>query len=53
MSATNTIAQAFGEGANLYTDVLGIDIEGDTTAVTPSQLRKAYYRRALKVCCMN
>jgi hypothetical protein len=49
MSAATTIAQAFGEEANLYRVVLGIDTEGDTTAITPSQLRKAYYRRALKV----
>ena len=49
MSALDTITQAFGQEVNLYTDVLGIDVEGDTTAVTLSQLRKAYYRRALKV----
>jgi len=72
MSATTIIAQAFGEGANLYTTVLGIKTETssdsnttkkgrsgatnkstsspavpDTSSITPSQLRKAYYRRAL------
>ena len=43
MSAATTISQAFGEGANLYTIVLGLDDDKPTQ----SQLRKAYYRRAL------
>lgn len=58
MSATTIIAQAFGEGANLYTTVLGLEITTtnpssssssslDTSTITQSQLRKAYYKRAL------
>ena len=57
MSATTIISQAFGEGANLYTKVLGIqnnDGEStsttivDTSEISSSQLRKAYYKRALQ-----
>jgi curved DNA-binding protein CbpA len=42
MSAATVIAQAFGEGANLYTDVLETSPEA-----TQAQLRKAYYTKAL------
>lgn len=42
MSAATMIAQAFGEGANLYTDVLETSPEA-----TQAQLRKAYYTKAL------
>jgi curved DNA-binding protein CbpA len=42
MSAATIIAQAFGEGANLYTDVL--ETSPDATS---AQLRKAYYTKAL------
>jgi DnaJ family protein C protein 9 len=45
MSATTTIYEAFGPDANLYTQVL--KLPSDKSA-TPSQLRKAYYRQALK-----
>lgn len=43
MSAATIIADAFGEGACLYKDVL--EVERDATQ---AQLRKAYYRLALK-----
>lgn len=46
MSASTVIAQAFGENANLYVQVLGLEISGPE--VTSAQLRKAYYRQALK-----
>mmetsp|Transcript_18451 Transcript_18451/g.22595 ORF Transcript_18451/g.22595 Transcript_18451/m.22595 type:complete len:389 (+) Transcript_18451:33-1199(+) len=46
MSAITIITQAFGEDANLYTTVLGINRK-DNEEVSASQLRKAYYRRAL------
>jgi len=45
MSAATIISQAFGEGANLYTEVL--DTVSSTKSLTASQLRKAYYKRAL------
>jgi len=41
--SSDLIAQAFGENANLYATVLDTDQDS-----SPSQLRKAYYRRALK-----
>ncbi len=51
MSATTIIFQAFGEDANLYTTVLGLQTKNEDEATsqspTQSQLRKAYYRRAL------
>jgi DnaJ family protein C protein 9 len=50
MSAVTVISQAFGENANLYTVVLGLDeesINNNDKPLTQSQLRKAYYRRAL------
>jgi len=43
MSAATIIADAYGEDANLYTDVL--EVTADATA---AQLRKAYYRKALQ-----
>jgi len=46
MSASTIISQAFGEDANLYTTVLGLEMTGES--VSASQLRKAYYRQALK-----
>ena len=45
MSAATIISQAFGEGANLYSEVL--DTVSSTKSLTASQLRKAYYKRAL------
>lgn len=45
MSAATIISQAFGQDANLYTTVLQLPSDD---SVTPSQLRKAYYRQALK-----
>jgi len=42
MSAATIIADAFGEGACLYKDVLEVDRDA-----TQAQLRKAYYRKAL------
>ena len=42
MSAVTIIAEAFGEDANLYTDVLEVSSDA-----TPAQLRKAYYQKAL------
>jgi len=44
MSAATIISQAFGADANLYTTVLQLPSD---ESVTPSQLRKAYYRQAL------
>jgi len=46
MSAATIIEQAFGEDANLYTNVLNLPNKGPS--ITASQLRKAYYRQALK-----
>lgn len=46
MSAATIIEQAFGEDANLYTTVLNLPNKGPS--ITASQLRKAYYRQALK-----
>lgn len=46
MSGATIIAEAFGENANLYTQVLGLSSSGKD--VSASQLRKAYYKRALK-----
>lgn len=46
MSASTIISQAFGEDANLYTTVLGLEMAGES--ISASQLRKAYYRQALK-----
>jgi len=40
------ITQAFGEQSNLYTTVLGIK-NANPEKITSSQLRKAYYKRAL------
>jgi curved DNA-binding protein CbpA len=52
MSGYTLISQAFGEAANLYTDVLGIpsskNASDSFSSITPSQLRKAYYKRALE-----
>jgi len=45
MSSANVIAEAFGEGANLYSDVLALPSAGPD--VSPAQLRKAYYKQAL------
>lgn len=45
MSATTIVSEAFGSDANLYTEVLQLPSE---ESATPSQLRKAYYRQALK-----
>jgi DnaJ homolog subfamily C member 9 len=42
MSAATIIAEAFGEGADLYTDVLETSSDA-----TQAQLRKAYYQKAL------
>lgn len=47
MSATTIIFEAFGPDANLYTAVLQLPSD-ESESVTPSQLRKAYYRQALK-----
>ena len=46
MSAATIIEQAFGPAANLYIAVLNLVDQGPS--VTASQLRKAYYRQALK-----
>lgn len=43
MSAATILSEAFGENANLYSDVLNV-----TKDATPSQLRKAYYKLCLK-----
>ena len=43
MSAATILAEAYGESANLYTDVLKVSADA-----SPSQLRKAYYKRCLK-----
>jgi DnaJ family protein C protein 9 len=43
MSAATILSEAFGENANLYSDVLNV-----TNDATPSQLRKAYYKLCLK-----
>jgi len=43
MSAATILSEAYGESANLYTDVLNVSSDA-----TPSQLRKAYYKRCLK-----
>ncbi len=43
MSAATILAEAYGESANLYTDVLKVSSDA-----TPSQLRKAYYKLCLK-----
>ena len=52
MSGYTLISQAFGEGANLYTDVLGFPPTSSSSthfsSLAPSQLRKAYYKRALE-----
>lgn len=45
MSGATIVADAFGEGACLYTVVLGLPSAG--ADVTAAQLRKAYYKRAL------
>lgn len=47
MSASEIITNAFGEQANLYTNVLGIKNDINPINITASQLRKAYYKRAL------
>jgi len=44
MSAATILAQAYGEGACLYETVLEVPRNA-----TPSQLRKAYYKKALKL----
>ena len=44
MSGATIIAEAFGENANLYREVLGLCGKD----VSASQLRKAYYKRALQ-----
>jgi DnaJ family protein C protein 9 len=43
MSAATILSEAYGESANLYTDVLNVSSDA-----TPSQLRKAYYKLCLK-----
>lgn len=43
MSAATILAEAYGESANLYADVLKVSPDA-----TPSQLRKAYYKLCLK-----
>ena len=50
MSATTIIYQAFGENAHLYKTVLGMSLPPSSSwkDITTSQLRKAYYRRALQ-----
>ena len=45
MSAATTIANAFGEGANLYTVVLALEESGPD--VPHSKIRRAYYKRCL------
>mmetsp|Transcript_35849 Transcript_35849/g.72814 ORF Transcript_35849/g.72814 Transcript_35849/m.72814 type:complete len:353 (+) Transcript_35849:183-1241(+) len=45
MSAATTIANAFGESANLYTEVLALSASGPS--VPHAQIRRAYYKRAL------
>ena len=42
MSASTIISEAYGESACLYETVLGVSRDA-----TPSQLRKAYYKRCL------
>ena len=42
MSNATIVAEAFGEGTNLY-DILGVEADA-----TSAQLRKAYYRKALQ-----
>ena len=42
MSAATVISEAYGKGACLYETVLGVSSDA-----TPSQLRKAYYKRCL------
>jgi len=44
MSAATILADAYGESANLYTDVLNVSSDA-----TPSKLRKAYYKLCLKL----
>ena len=46
MAAATTIADAFGESADLYTDVLGLPESGPS--VPKAHIRRAYYRAALK-----
>mmetsp|Transcript_20443 Transcript_20443/g.31020 ORF Transcript_20443/g.31020 Transcript_20443/m.31020 type:complete len:332 (-) Transcript_20443:70-1065(-) len=46
MSAITIIEEAFGAEANLYTTVLGLSTDC-SESISSSQLRKAYYRRAL------
>jgi DnaJ family protein C protein 9 len=43
MSAATILAEAYGENANLYSDVLNVKNDA-----TPSQLRKAYYKLCLR-----
>ena len=43
MSAATILAEAYGESANLYNDVLNVSSDA-----TPSQLRKAYYKLCLR-----
>ena len=43
MSAATILSQAYGEGACLYETVLEV-----SKSATPSQLRKAYYKKALQ-----
>ena len=43
MSAATILSEAYGESANLYTDVLNVSSDA-----APSQLRKAYYKLCLK-----
>lgn len=45
MSAATTIANAFGENANLYTEVLALSASGPS--VPHAHIRRAYYKRAL------
>ena len=45
MSAATTIANAFGEGANLYTVVLNLTESGPDVPL--SRIRRAYYKRCL------
>ena len=45
MSAATTIANAFGEGANLYTVVLALEESG--ASVSHARIRRAYYKRCL------
>lgn len=43
MSAATILSEAYGESADLYTDVLQVPRDA-----TPSQLRKAYYKKCLR-----